>query len=95
MAASTPLPTPELQEKTATEPGWKVILWDDPVNTIDYVIHVLRKVFGYEREKATYHTMQVHEEGLSVVWKGGREQAELFVDQLHQHHLTATLESDA
>lgn len=65
---------------------------DDPVNTIDYVIYVLRKIFDLNKEKATELTMQVHEKGQSIVWTGDRERAELYVSQLHGFQLQAKLE---
>ena len=28
-------------------------MWNDPVNTMSYVVYVLRKLFGYDEPKAT------------------------------------------
>ena len=42
---------------------WVVIVWNDPVNLMSYVVHVLQKLFGYSKEKATELMMQVHDEG--------------------------------
>jgi ATP-dependent Clp protease adaptor protein ClpS len=36
--------------------------------------------------------LEVHNNGRSIVWTGDREQAELYVQQLHAHLLLATLE---
>jgi len=36
--------------------------------------------------------MEVHNNGRSIVWSGCREEAELYVQQLHSHLLLATLE---
>lgn len=81
-------------EETATDRPWLVIVWDDPVNLISYVIFVLQKLFGYSREKAKTLTMQVHHEGKAVVASGTRAQAEADVTRLHAHGLWATLERD-
>jgi|FLYL01.1.fsa_nt_gi ATP-dependent Clp protease adaptor protein ClpS len=71
---------------------WKVVVWNDPVNLIDYVIWVFRKLFGYSEEKATELTMKIHHEGRAVVSDGPRERAEMDCYRLHRHGLWATLE---
>jgi ATP-dependent Clp protease adaptor protein ClpS len=89
---------PDLLESTETEREealdlpWKVVVHNDPVNLMSYVAMVFRRVFGWSREKAEKHMMEVHTQGRSVVWSGGREQGELYVQQLHSHLLLATLE---
>jgi ATP-dependent Clp protease adaptor protein ClpS len=71
---------------------WNVVVHNDPVNLMSYVTMVFRRVFGWTAEKAEQHMMEVHVRGRSVVWSGGREQAELYVQQLHGFLLLATLE---
>jgi ATP-dependent Clp protease adaptor protein ClpS len=73
---------------------WVVIVWNDPVNTIDYVILVFQKLFGYSRAKATRLTMQVHHEGKAVVSSGSREKCEADVARLHAYGLWATMQKD-
>lgn len=68
------------------------MVWDDPVNTIAYVIYVFRKLFGYNERKATELTMQVHNEGRSAVSDGPREKVEAECYQLHAYGLWATIE---
>jgi ATP-dependent Clp protease adaptor protein ClpS len=38
---------------------------------------------------------EVHNNGRSIVWSGIREQAELYVQQLHGHLLLATMEKSS
>ncbi len=71
---------------------WNVVVHNDPVNLMSYVAFVFRRIFGFSRQKAEHHMMEVHELGRSIVWTGEREKAELFVQQLHLHLLLATLE---
>jgi ATP-dependent Clp protease adaptor protein ClpS len=71
---------------------WLVIVWDDPVNLMVYVVMVLRRVFGFGREKAERLMLQVHNEGRAIVASEAREQAELHVAQLHGYGLLATME---
>ncbi|MFZ4682842.1 MAG: ATP-dependent Clp protease adapter ClpS [Terrimicrobiaceae bacterium] len=83
-------------EKTGGQPDldlpWSVVVHNDPVNLMSYVTLIFRKVFGFGREKAERHMLEVHHKGRSVVWSGGREQAEFYVQQLHSHLLLATIE---
>lgn len=71
---------------------WNVVVHNDPINLMSYVTMVFQRVFGYPREKAERHMLEVHHRGRSVVWSGAREQAELYVHQLHTYQLLATLE---
>jgi ATP-dependent Clp protease adaptor protein ClpS len=83
---------PELEEIVVTERPWIVIVWNDPVNLMSYVVYVFQKLFGYSREKATRLMMQVHHEGKAAVSEGTREKAEADVARLHGHGLWATME---
>ena len=49
-------------------------------------------LFGYSESKAHRLMMEVHTKGRSIVWTGGREQAEVYVHKLQAHHLLASLE---
>jgi ATP-dependent Clp protease adaptor protein ClpS len=49
-------------------------------------------VFGYSKQRAERHMMEVHNQGRSIVWTGLREPAEAYVQQLHGYLLLATLE---
>ena len=87
---------PELEEEAGTETAvdvpWQVVVHNDPVNLMTYVTMVFQKVFGYPREKAERHMLEVHQQGRSILWSGMRERAELYVQQLHGYLLLATLE---
>lgn len=72
---------------------WMVLVWDDPVNLMGYVTHVLQQVFGYSKPKAETLMMEVHEQGRSVVWTGEKERAELYVQQLQSKQLKSSLEA--
>ncbi|MCC6234392.1 MAG: ATP-dependent Clp protease adaptor ClpS [Verrucomicrobiales bacterium] len=83
-------------EKTGTgsqlDPGYLVVVWNDPVNFMDYVTHVFIRVFGWNRQKAETHMLEVHQKGRSVVAKESFEKAEYYVHQLQGYHLQATME---
>ena len=73
---------------------WIIIVWNDPVNTFEYVTFVFQKVFGYSRAKARRLMLEVHHEGKSVVSSGTREKCEADVARLHAYGLWATLQKD-
>jgi len=87
-------PTTEKQTETEEEVDlpWQVVVHNDPVNLMTYVTMVFQRVFGYPREKAERHMLEVHHKGRSILWSGVRERAELYVQQLHGYLLLATLE---
>jgi ATP-dependent Clp protease adaptor protein ClpS len=80
--------------KTDLEPGWLVICWNDPVNLMTYVTRVFQIVFGWNRQKAEFHMLQVHNQGRSVLGRMDMEKAEHYVHQLQTYSLHATLERD-
>jgi len=71
---------------------WNVIVWNDPINLMTYVVRVLQRVFGYSQELATKLMLEVHQNGKSLVASESRERAELHVLQLHEYGLNATME---
>lgn len=91
-----PLTRPEQETDTqqAREPNWHVVVRNDPVNLMEYVVLVFRRVLGFDLPKATKHMREVHEIGRSTVWTGGREEAELYVHQLQEWQLDAVLVED-
>jgi ATP-dependent Clp protease adaptor protein ClpS len=92
MANPDLLESPETDLAGLLDRPWLVVVHNEPVNLMNYVSLVFRKIFGWTRERAEQHMMEVHVRGRSVVWSGGREQAELYVQQLHAALLLATLE---
>ena len=92
MAQLKEVPGSSTRDETALDQPWNVVVHNDPVNLMVYVTMVFRKVFGFSREKAESHMLEVHHKGRSIVWSGARERAELYVQQLHSHLLLATIE---
>jgi len=72
--------------------GWQVLVWNDPVNLMSYVVFVFQKVLGFDEGKAKKHMLEVHEQGCSVVARETREKAELFCLRLQTFGLKSTLE---
>ncbi len=82
------------REKTQAhhDPGWEVIVWNDPVNLMSYVVHVFRQVLGFSTAKARQHMLEVHQQGKSCVARESREKAELYWQQLQIRGLKTTIE---
>ena len=100
MSASAPTITPERtkepagKEVTDRDRPWNVIVWNDPVTLMSYVVYVLRKLFGHDEPTATKLMLKVHKEGKAIVASGPRERSESDVARLHAHGLQATLSRD-
>lgn len=82
------------REDEETDVPWVVIVWNDPVNLMTYVVHVFQELFGYTREKATTLMLDVHFRGRAAVSTGPREKAEGDVARLHARGLWATMQKD-
>jgi len=91
-----PKPADVTEEKveSAFEKGWNVLVWNDPVNLMSYVVFVFMKVLGFTKEKATKHMLEVHQQGKSCVVRETREKAEHYYQQLQAFGLTTTMEKD-
>src|SRR5713226_10680931 len=71
--------------EAAFEKNWNVIVWNDPVNLMSYVVFVFMKVLAFTKEKAARHMLEVHRLGKSVVATESREKAELYHQQIQAH----------
>ncbi len=88
------LPRQETHTEEALGGAWRVLVLNDPVNLMSYVVVVFRRVLGFDEATARKHMLEVHEQGRSIVWSGLRERAEHHAFTLQQWHLTAVLEPD-
>jgi ATP-dependent Clp protease adaptor protein ClpS len=93
-AVPTEVDRPAGDTRAAPDRPWIVIVWNDPINLMSYVVLVFQKLFGYNRAKATELMLDVHHKGRAVVSNGTREKAELDVFRLHEHGLWATMQQD-
>lgn len=79
-------PLPDLLPVTDTEiqqqPPYAVILHNDDINTMGFVISVLQKVFGYPINQCVMLMFEAHAQGRAIVWTGLLEVAELKADQI-------------
>lgn len=98
MIVAQTTPRQKTAPETAPQPQpadhWRVVVLNDPVNRMSYVVMVLRRVLGFAESRARQHMLEVHEQGRSVVWTGTREQAEAHMFALQLWHLTAIIQPD-
>jgi ATP-dependent Clp protease adaptor protein ClpS len=79
-------------------PLFKVLLLNDDYTPMEFVVHVLKKFFGIDSERATQIMLKVHTEGVGVCGVYSKDIAqtkvELVVDfaRQHQHPLQCTME---
>jgi ATP-dependent Clp protease adaptor protein ClpS len=97
-AAPVPVVLP-IEEATPTTAGpWNVILHDDDVTTMEFVVHLLVTLFGKPFDDAVVLMLEVHHGGVAVVATCSQERAELYVEQVRSlaaprgFPLTATCE---
>jgi ATP-dependent Clp protease adaptor protein ClpS len=87
-----PVHKPDEKVRDAFEKSWAVIVWNDPINLMTYVVFVFMRVLAFTKEKATRHMLEVHRQGKSCVAIETREKAEFFHQQIQSHGLSVTLE---
>lgn len=87
-------PAAKKRKKAAPQPAqpWLVVVVNDPVNLMSYVVLVFKRVFGFTEAKARKHMLEVHKKGRSVVWTGERERAEAYAHTLQTWQLSAQIE---
>jgi ATP-dependent Clp protease adaptor protein ClpS len=88
----------EARPKIKQPPLYKVVLMNDDYTPMEFVVMLLEKLFGMERDKATRIMLHVHTRGKGVCGIYTHEIAETKVAQVneysrrHQHPLMCTLE---
>lgn len=79
---------------------YKVLLLNDDFTPMDFVVHILERFFGKNRQEATEIMMNVHRKGVGVCGVFTYEVAETKVAQVldcarqQEHPLQCTLEKD-
>jgi len=74
---------PEVREKTELAPRWRVIIHNDDVTPMDFVVGILLGIFALERVRATRVMLEAHTTGVAHVVTLALEEAEARVDKAH------------
>ncbi|HVL14669.1 MAG TPA: ATP-dependent Clp protease adaptor ClpS [Gemmata sp.] len=85
MSGTTALPDADVEQESRTrrQPPYNVILLNDDDHSYEYVIEMLKALFGYPVEKGFQLAKVVDTQGKAVVCTTSLERAELKRDQIH------------
>jgi ATP-dependent Clp protease adaptor protein ClpS len=73
-------------------PPWKVLLHNDDVNDMLYVVETIRELTALNRQQALLRMIEAHKSGVALLLTTHREHAELLSDQFASKRLTVTIE---
>jgi ATP-dependent Clp protease adaptor protein ClpS len=87
MSGPAVLPDVEVEEEQLTrrQPPYHVILLNDDDHSYEYVIVMLKELFGHPVEKGFQLAQEVDKTGRAVVCTTSRERAELKQEQIHAY----------
>ncbi len=86
----------EVQRVRKESPKYKVLLHNDPVNTMDYVVETLREVVPQLSEQDALNIMlETHNSGVGLVIVCDLEPAEFYSESLKAKGLTSTIEVES
>jgi len=89
-----------MRPETRRPPLYKVLLLNDDFTPMDFVVVVLQKYFGMNRERATRVMLQIHREGMGMCGVFTKDVASTKVEQVvsyarqHQHPLACVMEEN-
>ena len=73
-------------------PPWKVLLHNDDVNVMEYVVQTITVLTPLNEDEAHVRTIDAHKTGVSLLLTTHRERAELYEEQFQSKGLTVTIE---
>jgi ATP-dependent Clp protease adaptor protein ClpS len=82
MTTTTARPKEKKEQKTKGLPPYNVVLLDDDDHSYEYVIHMLKVLFGHPPQKGYRMAVEVDTAGRVIVATTHLEQAELKRDQI-------------
>jgi len=86
----------EVERVRKVSPKYKVLLHNDPVNTMDYVVETLRQVVPQLSEQDALNIMlETHNSGIGLVIVCDLEPAEFYSESLKAKGLTSTIELES
>ena len=83
MTETVTRPREEAGRKIEGMPPYNVVLLDDDEHSFEYVVRMLKTIFGHPLRRGFKMAMQVHMTGRVVVATTNLEKAELKRDQIH------------
>ena len=90
------IPLTELLDQTdvitETSTGYNLILWNDEVNTFEWVIETLIEICGHSKEQAEQCAMLIHYKGKYAVKTGSYEILKPQCDAINDRLINASIE---
>ncbi len=77
---------------TLTEPPCTLLVWNDEVNTFEWVIETLIEVCGHSQEQAEQCAMLIHTRGKYAVKNGTYDRLKPQCDAITDRQIGATIE---
>lgn len=95
MAATKEYTNPFFEEDLAVteDEPYQLIVWNDDVNTFDWVIETLMEVCGHSHEQAEQCALFIHYKGKYGVKQGSYEELEPMCTAITDRHINATIEA--
>jgi ATP-dependent Clp protease adaptor protein ClpS len=78
---------------TVEDEGCSLIVWNDEINTFDWVIETLVEVCGHTPEQAEQCSLLIHFKGKCAVKKGEYEEMKTMCDAITDRGIGATVET--
>jgi ATP-dependent Clp protease adaptor protein ClpS len=80
-----------VEEELAYDHPWQVIVWNDPVNLMNYVTGIFIEVLKVTKDKAEVLMQTVHVEGKAIVADGTQDHCQELVATLGAYGLWSTM----
>src|SRR5438105_15106240 len=94
-ASTRPLYEEDTNVLTAVDEPYSLIVWNDEVNTFEWVIETLIEVCGHSEEQAEQCAMLIHTKGKYAVKNGSYEDLKPKCDAITERGIGATIEEMA
>ena len=90
--AEKPFEVMENEVITSLQHAWNLIVWNDEVNTFEWVIETLIDVCAHSAEQAEQCAMFIHTKGKYAVKNGDYDTLKPMCDEITERSIGATIE---
>ena len=93
-ATATPVKPAPRKPKPKQLPRWRVLLHNDDVNDMKYVVTTICALTTLGEQQAVVCMLEAHESGVALLLTTHQEHAELLQEQFTSKQLTVTIEPE-